>query len=83
MGLDHLVAGVEFVPGDLIAIRIGYNFLRRTELRMAEYGGATGFSFGAGLNLGKFTIDYALANYHVSGLTHSISLHANLNRKTK
>ncbi|TSA35031.1 MAG: hypothetical protein D4R64_10535 [Porphyromonadaceae bacterium] len=83
LALDHLVAGVEFVPGNLLAIRIGYNFLRRTELRMAEYGGATGFSFGAGLNFGKIIIDYALASYHVSGLTHSISLHANLNKKTK
>lgn len=81
LGLDHVVAGVEFVPGNLLAIRIGYNFLRRTELRMAEYGGATGFSFGAGLNFGKITIDYALASYHVSGITHSLSLHANLNRK--
>jgi hypothetical protein len=74
---------VEFVPGDLIAIRIGYNFLRRTELRMAEFGGATGFSFGAGLNFGRLSFDYALASYHVSGLTHSLSFHANLNKKTK
>ena len=83
LALDHVVAGVEFIPGDLIAIRIGYNFLRRTELRMTEYGGTTGFSFGTGLNFGRLTIDYALASYHVSGMTHSISLHANLNRKTK
>lgn len=82
LALDHVVAGVEFIPGDLIAIRIGYNFLRRTELRMTDYGGATGFSFGAGLNFGRMTIDYALASYHVSGMTHSISLHANLNRNT-
>jgi hypothetical protein len=81
LALDHAVAAVEFVPGNVIAIRVGYNFLRRTELRMAEYGGATGFSFGAGLNLGKICIDYALANYHVGGLTHSLSLRANLNAK--
>ncbi len=82
LALDHMVAAVEFVPGDVIAFRIGYNFLRRTELRMADYGGATGFSFGAGVNLGKFIIDYSLANYHVSGLTHSISLRANLAAKS-
>lgn len=82
LALDHMVAAVEFVPGDVIAFRIGYNFLRRTELRMADYGGATGFSFGAGVNLNKFTIDYSLANYHVSGLTHSISLRANLAAKS-
>lgn len=81
LALDHVIAGVEFVPGNLLAIRIGYNFLRRTELRMSDYGGATGFSFGAGLNLGNIIIDYALANYHVSGMTHSLSLRANLNGK--
>jgi hypothetical protein len=79
LALDHVVAGVEFVPGNVISIRLGYNFLRRTELRMNDYGGASGFSFGAGLNFGKFTLDYALASYHVSGLTHSLSLRANLN----
>jgi len=81
LGLDHMVAGVEFVPGNVIAIRIGYNFLRRTELKMAEFGGTSGFSFGAGLNLGKLNIDYGLASYHVSGMTHSLSLRANLNGK--
>jgi hypothetical protein len=78
LALDHVVAGVEFVPGDLIAFRVGYNFLRRTELKMADYGGASGFSFGAGLNFGRIMIDYGLANYHVSGLTHTLSLRASL-----
>jgi len=81
LALDHVVAGVEFVPGNLITLRVGYNFLRRTELRMDEYGGAAGFSFGGGLNFGRLTIDYTVATYHVSGTTHSLSFHANLNRK--
>lgn len=72
--LDHLVAGVEFVPGDLIAIRIGYNFLRRAELSMDQAGGATGFSFGAGLNFGWLSLDYALASYHLAAMTHTISV---------
>jgi hypothetical protein len=72
--LDHLVAGVEFVPGDLIALRIGYNFLRRAELGMDQGSGATGFSFGAGLNLGWLSLDYALASYHLAAMTHTLSV---------
>lgn len=79
--LDHVVAGVEFVPGNLLAIRIGYSFLRRTELRMVEFGGAAGFSFGAGLNLGWLSLDYALASYHVAAMTHTIAIRLNLNKK--
>jgi hypothetical protein len=80
--LDHMVAGVEFVPGNLLAIRIGYSFLRRAELKMADFGGSAGFSFGAGVNLGFMTIDYALASYHLAAMTHTLSLRINLNKKT-
>lgn len=79
--LDHVVAGVEFVPGNLLAIRVGYSFLRRAELKMADFGGSAGFSFGAGVNLGFMSIDYALASYHLAALTHTISLRLNLNKK--
>ncbi len=72
--LDHLVAGVEFVPGKLIAIRLGYNFLRRSELRMNDFGGAAGFSFGGGLNLGWLSLDYSLASYHLAAMTHTLSV---------
>ncbi|MFH0760580.1 MAG: type IX secretion system protein PorQ [Bacteroidota bacterium] len=76
--LDHVAAGVEFCPGNLLAIRIGYSFLRRAELKLNEYGGATGFSFGAGVNLGWMWIDYALASYNAAAMTHTLSIRANL-----
>jgi hypothetical protein len=80
--LDHVVAGVEFCPGNLLAIRIGYSFLRRTELRMEEFGGSAGFSFGAGVNMGWLSIDYALASYNVAAMTHTLSLRINMNKKS-
>lgn len=78
---DHVVAGVEFCPGNLLAIRIGYSFLRKTELKLNDYGGATGFSFGAGVNLGWMWIDYALSSYNVAAMTHTLSIRANLDYK--
>jgi len=78
---DHVAAGVEFCPGNLLAIRIGYNFMRRTELATTNYSGITGFSFGAGVHLNWLSIDYALASYHVADMTHTLSLRANLDFK--
>jgi hypothetical protein len=80
---DHVAAGVEFCPGNLLAIRIGYSFLRRTELKLNDYGGATGFSFGAGVNLGWMWIDYALASYNVAAMTHTLSIRINLDYKKR
>ncbi|NLO66999.1 MAG: type IX secretion system protein PorQ [Bacteroidales bacterium] len=72
--LNHLAAAVEFIPGNLIALRVGYSFLRGSELGMSGYRGATGFSFGGGVNLGRIEIDYALASYHPAAMSHTISL---------
>ncbi len=76
--LDHVVAGVEFLPGKVISLRFGYNFRSRAELKLGTRNTASGMSFGLGLNLGKLRIDYGLANYHVAGLSHLLSLSTNL-----
>ena len=72
--LDHLVAAVEFVPGKVVSLRFGYNFRHRAEMKLGTRNSASGLTFGLGLNLGKFVIDYALANYHVAGTSHMLSL---------
>ena len=77
-GLDHLVAAVEFVPGEVISLRFGYNFRNRAELKLGTRNTASGLTFGLGLNLGNFVIDYALANYHVAGISHLLSLTSRL-----
>jgi len=76
--LDHLGLGVEFVPGKAISFRFGYNFRRRAELKLGTRNSASGMSFGLGLNLKQFKIDYSLANYHVSGVSHLLSLTTDL-----
>jgi hypothetical protein len=76
--LDHLVAAVEFVPGKALSLRFGYNFRNRSELKLGTRNTATGLTFGLGLNLGKFTIDYGLASYHVAGMSHLLTLTSSL-----
>lgn len=77
--LDHIVAAVEFVPGKVFQIRFGYNFRNRAELKLGTRNTASGLTFGFGLNLGKLNLDYALANYHVAGVSHLMTLTTNLN----
>lgn len=76
--LDHVVAGVEFAPGKALSLRFGYNFRNRSELKMETKSTASGLSFGLGLYLGKINIDYALASYHVSGMSHLLTVSADI-----
>ncbi|MFO7617457.1 MAG: type IX secretion system protein PorQ [Bacteroidales bacterium] len=78
--LDHLVAAVEFIPGNLIALRIGYSFLRRSELGMADYRGTAGFSFGGGVNIGRIGLNYSLASFHPAAVSHTLSLQIGLGK---
>lgn len=80
---DHVTAGFEFIPGNLLAFRFSYNFLRRYELRPGLINSAAGLSFGAGLNLKWIKINYAFVNYHFSSRAHLISICADLNHFTR
>ena len=64
--LNHFVLGVDILPLDLFYISAGYNFRRAAELKAAGSTHGAGLSFGAGLNLKRFSIGLAYAKYHVS-----------------
>jgi hypothetical protein len=76
--LDHVGLGVEFVPGKAINFRFGYNFRRRAELKLGTKNTASGMSFGLGLKLKNFRLDYSLASYHVSGASHLLTITTDL-----
>jgi len=72
--LDHLIAGFEFLPGKTLSLRFGYNFRNRSELKLGTRNTTTGLSFGMGLALEKFNIDYAVASYHTAGISHLLTI---------
>lgn len=74
----HFIVGTEVLLGDNIRLRIGYNHMRRQELKLSTRAGLTGFSFGAGIRISKFKLDYSLANYHLAGSSHQFSITSNL-----
>lgn len=74
----HFVFGGEFLLSKGFNIRAGYNHLRRAELRSVNRGGLSGFSFGAGIRISKFRLDYSLVNFHAIGSTHNFSISSNI-----
>ena len=64
--LNHFVVGVDVLPMDLFYVSAGYNFRRAAELKAAGSTHAAGLSFGAGINVKKFSLGLAYAKYHVS-----------------
>ncbi len=75
----HAIIAVEIIPAKSFFISLGYNHLRRQELRVADRGGAAGFTFGFGLNLNKFGFTFARQTYHLVGGTSHFSLNFKLN----
>ena len=74
----HFVFGTEFLISKGFNIRAGYNHMRRQELRSANRAGISGFSFGAGIKIKMFRLDYGLASFHAVGPTHQFMVATNI-----
>jgi hypothetical protein len=79
----HIVLGGEFYVGKFVQIRFGYNHLRRKELAVETAKGLSGFSFGAGVKIAMFNIDYGYASYNVAGTTNTFSVTVDIARLAK
>jgi len=76
--MAHFIIGTELLLGKNLSIRFGYNHLRRQELKLSSRSGLTGFSFGVGLGIKRFRLDYALSVYHLAGAAHQLGISTNL-----
>ncbi len=76
----HFVFSGEFLLGknETVRLRVGYNHLLRTEMRVDNYGSLAGFSFGAGIRIKQFRIGYGHQVYHLAGGINHLSISTNL-----
>ncbi len=76
----HFIFQGEFLLGksENLRLRFAYNHLRRAELSVEQWRSLAGFSFGLGLKIYKFRIDYGLGYYHLAGANNHISISTNL-----
>ena len=73
-----LRAGVEYKPVPELAIRLGY---RTGPEDLGTLGALSGLTAGLGVEVGPFSLDYALTPYGELGLAHRIGLQAAFARK--
>lgn len=77
--MRHTVIGVEVLPSENFILRAGYNYQLRQELKFDDKVSTVGFSFGFGLKVKRFHLDYANTRFHLAGSSNLFSLSINLN----
>lgn len=77
--MRHMIVGVEFLPLKSFTFRAGYNYQRRKEMQVPVRIAMVGFSWGVGLKIKKFHLNYGRASYHLAGGTNHFSISTNFN----
>jgi len=70
----HLTIGGEFLLHRSFHLRLGYNHLRRKELRPVGAAGLTGFSLGFAINTKNFNLGYTYGGWQPQNGQHFITL---------
>lgn len=76
--MRHFVFSGELTILRRIMLRMGYNYGRRQEMKVSTSPATVGFSWGVGVKINRFTINYSRATYHLAGGTNQISIAVNL-----
>jgi hypothetical protein len=81
----HLLFNAELSLGKTegFQVRAGYNHFRRKELNLSKIRSLAGFSFGFGIKIKQFNLDYGLGYYHLAGAANHLSIRTNLDRFKK
>lgn len=65
--MRHIVLGAEVTIAKILSLRLGYNYLRRQELKLNNRAGLAGFSVGVGLRIKMFNLSYTRSTYQAGG----------------
>ena len=81
--LRHLVFAADLVPSDRYYVCLGYNYKTRTDMATYSRSFLSGFSLGAGIDIGTWGVGIALSQPHTGATTFMLSLSAGLDRLLK
>lgn len=80
MAFRHTIWAIDIVPrSDKYYITLSYNHRRGAEMRLADARSLAGFAVGAGVNIYKFRLGFAVSQYSRSNLTYQVSLSTDIN----
>ncbi len=79
--LRHFVVGVELFPKSAINLRLGYNFRKSQEYKLQNIRTFGGISFGFGLKMNNFKLNYSYSKVHTAANISTFSLQIDLDRK--
>lgn len=81
--MRHIIVGTELNLGKNLTLRAGYNYRRRQEMKIESKPGMVGFSWGIGIKVSKFRINYGRSVFHMAGGTNQFSFSMNLDEFSK
>jgi hypothetical protein len=71
---NHIIIASEFLFSDNFNFRFGYDLLSRNELQPQSRPGTTGISWGIGLKIKDFKINYSNSKYHFAGISNNLTI---------
>ena len=80
---NHLHFQLELIPKGAIQMRLGFDYNRRQQLKLTDFPGMAGFSFGLRMHVRRFDLDYAVQYYSKAGSIQTIGLSSDLSRLKK
>jgi len=78
--LRHVNIGAELFPEKAVNIRLGFNFRRAEELKIADQRSFAGLSAGFGLKIGKLKFNYAWTRFNLVGSSNTFGLNLNFGK---
>jgi hypothetical protein len=79
----HFIVQIETLIGKTVRIRGAFDYNQRREMLVQNRPGMGGFSFGAGMNFKRFTVDYGLFIFSSAGFNNMISLRTDFDKWRK
>jgi len=76
--MRHIVMGGELTIAKIVDVRLGYNYGRRQEMKVASKLSTVGFSWGLGLRIKNFSFSYSRSAYHLAGSPNYFTITTNL-----